>query len=249
MKVSKRADDPPLTPPERGTFASAPTLLVPLPGGVWGGLGSLLGGVFYSSARADTATNAAAEIGVPKLLPPYSELPPTFWERHGVTLVLLVVVVLLAAGAFAWLGRRRKPAVILPPEVQGRRALETLQKKSEDGVLLSHVSKILRDYFRGAFNLPREELTTTEFCNALSGHEKIGAELATAVSDFLRRCDERKFSAQSSESLNAVNRALELISLGETRRAHFSGSAGVPAANSSMQTDATRRQDAGAPRV
>ena len=172
-------------------------------------------------ATAGAATNAAEEIGVPRLLPPYSELPPSFWERRGLTIIIFALAGLLIAGALVWFLCRSKPVVVLPPEVQVRGALESLRSKAEDGAVLSQVSRILREYFRATFELPPEELTTTEFCRVLSSHEKAGAELAAKVSDFLRRCDERKFSAQPFEPLNAVAAALQLVALGEARRAQL----------------------------
>jgi hypothetical protein len=194
-------------------------------------------------ARANAATNAAEEIGVPKLIPPYSELPPTLWERHGLTVIICSIAGLVIVGALVWLLRRSKPVVVLPPEVRARRALESLRPKAEDGAVLSQVSRILREYFQATFNLPPDELTTTEFCRTLSTHEKVGAELADKASDFLRRCDERKFSAHSAVGVQAsacsdvqsgspdtLKRelqptaaavALELIALGEARRAQL----------------------------
>jgi len=189
----------------------------------------------WSLLPATAATNAAEEIGVPKLSPPYSELPPTFWEHHRFKVLLLAVIVPLVTYGSCWLLRHRKPVPVLPPEVQAREALEALQSKSEDSVLLSQVSRILREYFRSAFDLPREELTMTEFCRVLSVHEGVGTELAATVSEFLRRCDERKFSTQSSAPLNAAMRALELLSAGETRRAKLRQQAGRVQASTSTQ--------------
>jgi hypothetical protein len=184
-------------------------------------VGSLVLALLLTLVRADGATNAAEEIGVPKLVPPYSELPPTFWEQHGLTIVLSSFVGLLIVGALVWFLRRSKPVVALPPEVQARLALEALRPKVEDGAVLSQVSQILRRYLRATFELPSEELTTTEFCRVMSSHEKVGVELAAKVSDFLRRCDERKFSALPGEPLNAVTVALELVALSEARRAQL----------------------------
>lgn len=177
--------------------------------------------VLFALTRAKAAASAAEEIGVPKLMPPYAELPPTFWERNGLTVFLCILVGLSLVGVLIWFRCRNKPAVVLPPEAQARLALEALRPNVEDGVVLSQVSQILQRYFRAAFALPPEELTTTEFCGALSQQEKIGADLAAKVADFLRRCDERKFSAAPAAPLNAVTVALELVALGGTRRAQL----------------------------
>jgi hypothetical protein len=169
-------------------------------------------------AQANTETTNA----LPKLLPPYGEIPPTFWEQHGASVGVTVLVVVLVVVPGSWLLLRPKPKVILPPEVQARLALEALRQRPEDGACLSNISQILRNYLIGAFLLPPGELTTTEFCRALSSDEKIGAELSTAVAGFLRECDERKFSTTNvSMPLDAVNRAFKLVALAETRRAQL----------------------------
>ncbi len=100
---------------------------------------------------------------------------------------------------------------------------------------------MLRRYVVAAFELPPDELVTSEFCRLLAGHERIGPELAAAVGEFLRRCDEHKFAPphsptpmewDSASSLSsptgrmpgppgAAARALELVELGEARRAQW----------------------------
>jgi len=161
-----------------------------------------------------------------KLLPPYGELPPTLWQQHGTLLILAVLALAFLAGVLAWLLLRPRPATILSPEVQARRALERLQRQSESGALISLVSQILRRYIIAAFDLTPGEPTTTEFCRILSVNTSIGAELSNSVSDFLRRCDERKFSPQPPVApLGAADRALELVALGEARRQHLIQSA------------------------
>jgi hypothetical protein len=70
--------------------------------------------------------------------------------------------------------------------------------------------------------LPADELTTSEFCRVIAAHEKIGPELAARVGEFLGRCDELKFApAGSPMPTSAAARALELVELGEARRAHW----------------------------
>ena len=130
---------------------------------------------------------------------------------------------------------RPESKVVLPPETVARQALAKLQPQPEDGKLLSEVSQILRRYVAAAFELPAAEMTTAEFCTALAGNEKIGAELTQTISNFLRECDERKFSLSSAAApLNAAARALELVASAETRRlrsAPVAGAATLPAQN------------------
>jgi hypothetical protein len=167
-------------------------------------------------------TNSEPAGELPKLLPPYGELPPTFWEQHGTRVTIAGLAALALARFAVWLWLRPKPAVILPPEVQARQALEPLRERTEDGVLLSEVSQILRRYVIAAFELPCGELTTSEFCRALSSHDKLGEELSAALGDFLRECDERKFSTRSSSApMEAADQALKLIAQAEGRRAQL----------------------------
>jgi hypothetical protein len=106
--------------------------------------------------------------------------------------------------------------------VQARQELAVLQQHSEDGKTLSHISRVLRRYVVATFELPSDELVTSEFSRVLAGHEKIGPELAAAVGEFLRRCDEHKFAPfRPSAPLGAAARARELVELGEVRRAQL----------------------------
>jgi hypothetical protein len=103
--------------------------------------------------------------------------------------------------------------------VLARHSLETLRRKPEDGPLLSRVSQVLRHYFQAAFELAPEELTTTEFCQALAGKAQAGSDLTSSVSEFLRRCDERKFALSAPQpALGAAEQALSIIQSAEARR-------------------------------
>jgi hypothetical protein len=161
------------------------------------------------------STNAPA-----KLLPPYDELPASFWEQHGAAVVIVGMAALALIAFIIWRRLRPKSPVILPPEVQARTALEALRQRPEDGACLSRISQILRRYFIAAFHLPPDELTTAEFSRAISGHAQVGVELAATVTGFLGRCDEQKFSpAKPAAPLGAVDQALALIAQAEARRA------------------------------
>jgi hypothetical protein len=166
------------------------------------------------SLFAQASTNA-----LPALAPPYGEIPPTFWEQHGTMILVVGMAVIALAVLILWKIFRPKPPVILPPEVLAREALTKLLRQPEDGKLLSNVSQILRRYVTAAFELPAAELTTTEFCAALAASVKVGTEPAQTISDFLRACDERKFSTSPAAApLNAATRALELVALTENAR-------------------------------
>ncbi len=167
-------------------------------------------------------TNSEATNAPLTLSPPYGELPPTFFEQHGTVLMLggLGIIALVAFGL--WLIFRPRPTIVIPPEMEARQALEMLRERPEDGAVLSRVSQVLRNYFIAAFKLAPGELTTTEFCRAISDNEGIGAELSNATSDFLRDCDARKFSTTAnSEKLEAARRALQLVEQAEQCRAQL----------------------------
>jgi hypothetical protein len=166
---------------------------------------------------AQASTNA-----LPALAPPYGEIPPTFEERFnpatksGQAIIIFIVVLAVLLFFVIWKKLHPPPPPTLPPEIVAREALAKLLRQPEDGKILSEVSHILRRYVAAAFKWPSGEMTTAEFSAALAGSEKIGAERAQTISNFLRECDERKFSPASQPvSLNAASRALELVALVE----------------------------------
>jgi hypothetical protein len=167
-------------------------------------------------------TNAAATNTLASLLPPYGELPPTFWEQHATSVLVggFGITALVTFGL--WLFFRPQPKIIIPPEDQARQALEILRRQPEDGAVLSRISQVMRHYFIAAFQLAPGELTTAEFSRALSSREQIGAELSVAMISLLRDCDERKFSTTTAlVPLHAADQALQLITRAEQRRAQL----------------------------
>ena len=164
------------------------------------------------AAMLSVTARAADTSALPALIPAYGEIPPTFWEQNGTIVIIDVIVFLAVAVAVAWEIFRPKPAPVLPPEKTARAALTRLQAQPEDGELLSAVSQVLRRYIGTLFGFPGGEMTTAEFCAAISRHEKIGTELSGAIAGFLRECDVRKFSpANSATPINAVQRAMEIV--------------------------------------
>jgi hypothetical protein len=162
---------------------------------------------------------ALADGDLPPLQPPHSDLLPTFWEQYhwavvAAALAALALLVLL----IVWL-RRPRPTVIIPPDVIARRALEALRGQPENGVLLMKVSGILRRYVIFACGLPPGELTTAEVCRAVAERAQFNPELADAITNFFRQCDERKFApAPPASDLGAVSGALALLEKIEQRR-------------------------------
>ena len=177
------------------------------------------------SLAAQTSTDS-----LPALAPPLPELPPTFWEQHGTVLVMIALLVLVAVTILVVVLLRPKRALVVPPEQVARRALTELASRTEDGAVLSQVSQILRRYFVAVFALPPGEYTTAEFARTLSARQEIGPELAASTTDFLRACDERKFSAiPQSGPPSAAARALELVGRAEARHAEIQQAATIQA--------------------
>jgi hypothetical protein len=159
---------------------------------------------------------------IPALQPPREEIPPTFWEQHGMWVVLLAVGGLALAAVAIWWFSRSRPSVPLPPAEQARQALEPLRRQPEDGLVLSRVSQVLRRYVIAAFGMPPGEVTTSEFCRALEENLRVGPELTAQLGEFLRVCDQRKFAPSvPQQTTGAVDRALELIAGAEARLAEL----------------------------
>ena len=167
---------------------------------------------------------------IPPLAPPLPEIPLTFWEQYGWTLWILVPLLLslVAVVAAVWI-RPRKPPVLSKPADQARTGLVALLACPEDSPTLSLISQTLRRYLVATFWLHTGETTTSEFCAALAANAQVGPELSVALGEFLKQCDERKFSpAVSPPLLGAAGRALSLVDQAETRRATLREQAQVP---------------------
>jgi hypothetical protein len=166
-------------------------------------------------------TSAQSPNDAPPLLPALHEIPPTVWEQHGVLIVMLGSIGVVLLGVAIWWLLQPKPPVPVPIEIQTRNELELLKAPTEDGKTISRVSQVLKHYVAVAFELPSGEMTTAEFSRAVVSSEKVGSELATSVSEFLHQCDEQKFSPHAGVQSSACSRALELVGVGERRRAEL----------------------------
>jgi hypothetical protein len=172
---------------------------------------ALLPGSSFSQSQDD----------VPPLLAPLKEIPATFWEQHCLLIVVLGSLGIVVVVATIWRWLQHKPTVPVPIEIQTRNELELLKLPAEDGKTVSRISQVLKHYFVVAFDIPSSEMTTTEFNRAFAASENAGSDLAASVSDFLRQCDERKFSPSAGVQASACSRALELLQQGEARRAEL----------------------------
>lgn len=165
------------------------------------------------------AVIAAETSDLPQLIPPYGEIPPTFWQQHHTAVIVAGVVFLASVILILNFALRPAKPIIIPPDAAARLALAKLQNLPEDGQTLSATTQILRHYTARTFGIVNGELTTAEFCAAINRNEQLGNDLASALAGFLHECDVKKFSpAFASSPVNAVERALRLIDLAEARR-------------------------------
>jgi hypothetical protein len=174
--------------------------------------------LFAAVAACLVSVSLAGEPKLPDLLPARGELPPTYWELHGLVIVGLSAAGVAVLGLLAFWISRPRPPVSVPPDVVARRALEALRGQPEDGVLLMRVSAILRHYLVQACRFPAGERTTTELCQELQLRADLDGGLLEAIAIFLRRCDERKFApTPPPAAAPVVDNALDLVAKIESR--------------------------------
>ena len=162
-----------------------------------------------------TGTNAA-----PYLAPPYGEIAPTFWELHATAVIVSAIVLVLVVALAIVLALQPRKIAPPAPALVARKELAKLANRPEDGACLSAVSQVVRRYFISAFRLSNGELNTAEFSAAMAGRPEIGPDLAIPVTNFLRQCDERKFSPKPVPTpLGAVTQAENFLAQAEARRA------------------------------
>ena len=131
----------------------------------------------------------------PDLLPELPPLQPSFWERHGL-LVVLGSVLLLAAAVFGfWRLRRPKVAATPRPEDEARQALRALAGKPEDPSLAVETARRLRRLTLILLGAGGAERTADELDAMLKREPGVDAELARELSALLHDCEARAFAA------------------------------------------------------
>jgi hypothetical protein len=156
---------------------------------------------------------------IPALRPPHGEIKPSFWEQYGWLTIIVATVLIIVIAALIILLTRPGKKIVEPPEFVARRGLAALRGRVTDGPMLMEVSRILRRYVVFAFDLPPQELTTTELKQTLQSLPRTEPALVAAVTEFLRQCDEDKFSPPAlPPHTDAPSRALELLEKIESRR-------------------------------
>jgi hypothetical protein len=175
---------------------------------------------FYILLLSSPAVFAADTNDLPALIPPYPEIPPTFWQQHKVAVIGGGFLFILVQSLWLYKLLMRLQPKVEPVENLTRAVLTSLLNEPEDGKLLSEVARILRSYFGQQFQTRGEEATTAEFVAALGKNQKLDTGLKTKVAAFLRECDAQKFSpAAENQEIDAVERALDLVNEAEKIRA------------------------------
>jgi hypothetical protein len=203
--------------------------------------------VLVSSLLASASDTNSLPDTTSSLRPPRGEIQLLFWEQYGAWVIFLGAVLVAGLAAGVWFLTCPKKPVPVPWCVQAREDLEPLRHRTEDGMVLSRVSQILRRYIASAFGLGPGETTTAEFCRVLIDCERIGAELSGEISDFLKEGDRRKFAPLPAVApYDAVDRSLKIIQKAEDRLAQLKLEADA-AGSKSDSGDSS--QPGGAPRL
>jgi hypothetical protein len=133
---------------------------------------------------------------IPVLQPVEDLLPPTFWERHGQTVLQACLLIgLLLILALSW--RRRARSV--PPPVPASVARETLWRlvgAPDNSHLAGLVLQTLRQYLGATLAArPRTERTADEIITQLQSEKAIRPELQGEIIGLLQQCQRRHFYA------------------------------------------------------
>jgi hypothetical protein len=170
--------------------------------------------------------NGASDLPASSLNPPRGEIPPSLWEQHGGWIIAGSILALAIIASCVWFLTRPKPEEKEACVVTARRDLQALIDKEEDSTLLVRTSQILHRYIAASFSMPGDQMTTREFCDGMFKNSELGVELARETSEFLQRCDVKKFApAPPKGSLSAVATALAIVDRAEQRLAHLHQSA------------------------
>lgn len=155
---------------------------------------------------------------IPPLKPPKPVIAPTVWEEHRTSISLGSIAACFGIAGVVWLALRKRTAATEPPAQKALRQLEELARTPQQPLALTRVSRTVREYITSAFSMPPGETTTTEFLAQIRQQPDLGEDLAARLPEFLRACDERKFSPTPPPGeFDAIPRARALIATGESR--------------------------------
>jgi hypothetical protein len=126
-------------------------------------------------------------------------VPLTFWEQHGLQIILGSVAGILIIAGVLFMVLRKKPVVVLTAY---QRALQELQVASalhaagQDKNFAIASSDAVRRYLENAYKMPAPERTTEEFLQEAARHTWLQGELTALLKRFLEFCDLAKFAGQ-----------------------------------------------------
>jgi len=161
-------------------------------------------GAAAASTPEQTITVTSALDGrTAELEAPGEPFPPS--PRWGLWIAIATGALLVAALAFVWSRRGRRPRVqrdevAVPPHVKALRALARLREAprttpAQVESFYVEVSNVLRVYLEERFGLRAPERTTEEFLRELESGEQLAREHRPALERFLSQCDLVKFAA------------------------------------------------------
>ena len=119
-------------------------------------------------------------------------VPLTFWEQHGLQIIMGCVAGILVIAGVLSIVLRKKPKVVLTAY---QRALQELQVASalhaagQDKNFAIASSDAVRRYLENAYRMPAPERTTEEFLQEAARHAWLQGELTALLKRFLEFCD------------------------------------------------------------
>jgi hypothetical protein len=126
-------------------------------------------------------------------------IPLTFWEQHGLQVIVAAVAVVILVGLLTWLLLRKKAKPALTPLERARQELaaaHALLVTGQDKAFAVAVSGAVRHYLENAYRMPAPERTTEEFLQEAARHDWLRGELTVLLRRFLELCDLAKFAGQ-----------------------------------------------------
>ena len=131
---------------------------------------------------------------------PPLDLPDLWW------LWLLLALIVVAAGIYFWLRRKRTPQVLVKPQVpelpaweKAYQQLEALRQANllDQGLFkefFTRVADIARHYMENRFNIRAPHMSTEEFLSYLGMSGHLDENHKIALKEFLNSCDMVKFA-------------------------------------------------------
>lgn len=153
---------------------------------------------------------------IPELRPPRGEVSASVEKKEDLRPWFIGVGILAVLAAIVASRPKKLPPAPLPPYVQARKQLETLDAATATPLA---ISQVLRSYLLDAFHIPARGATSAELLQWLSAHPRWDTQLAAETEAFLDSCDEAKFApAPPAEHPATTEKALALIARVEGRR-------------------------------